>query len=470
MDWKTFFKDKKITVMGLGLLGRGIGDVAFLAKCGAELIVTDLKTKEQLADSLNKLKKYKNIKFTLGGHDFADFRDRDFILKAAGVPLDSPYIAEAEKNKIPIKMSTALFVKFAKEIGAKIVGITGTRGKTTTTYLIYEILKKAKNRVHLGGNIKGVSTLAMLPKIKKGDIVVLELDSWQLQGFGVEKMSPDVSVFTNILPDHLNYYKGDKKLYFEDKANIYKFQTDRDIFVAGEQMRSFVENGYEMKNKKITVGVKDFPNNWKMKILGEHNKYNASLSIAVARVLLVPEDVIKKTVENFKGVEGRMELVKIFKGVKIYNDTTATTPDATVAALKALSTRHETRGRGHETRNTRHEARDNKSGLEKNIILIMGGADKNLDMSGLLEEIPKYCKKVVMLEGSGTERISNFQFLISNQFPISKFSNLGDALKEAIEYADKGDIILFSPAFTSFGMFKNEYDRGEQFNAIVNSL
>ena len=188
-----YFKDKKITVMGLGLLGRGVGDAEFLAKNGADLIVIDLKIKKQLKTSLDRLKRFKNIKYTLGKHKLQDFRRRDMILKSAGVPLDSPYIKEAKKNKIPIEMSASLFTKLS---GAKIIGVTGTRGKTTVTYMIYQILKKAKKRVFLGGNIKGVSTLALLGKVKKGDTVVMELDSWQLQGFGDSKISPHIAVFT----------------------------------------------------------------------------------------------------------------------------------------------------------------------------------------------------------------------------------------------------------------------------------
>ena len=161
MSYKDYFENKKITVMGLGVLGRGVGDTKFLAECGADLIVTDLKNAEDLKESLEELKDFPNIQFVLGEHRLEDFRNRDFILKAAGVPLDSPYITEAKKNNIPIKMSTALFAELS---GALTIGITGTRGKSTTTQLIYEIIKKGygRRKVFLGGNIRGVSTLALL--------------------------------------------------------------------------------------------------------------------------------------------------------------------------------------------------------------------------------------------------------------------------------------------------------------------
>ena len=195
-NYHDYFRGKKITVMGLGLLGRGLGDVKFLAECDADLIVTDLKTEAQLASSLRGLGDFKNITYHLGGHDLADFANRDLILKAAGVPFDSPFIAAARQNGIPIVMSAALFVQLAAPLGVKIIGVTGTRGKSTVTHLIHHILQEGLNhsegvvgrtirpkRIVLGGNVRGVSTLALLKEVKSGDLVVLELDSWHFQGF-----------------------------------------------------------------------------------------------------------------------------------------------------------------------------------------------------------------------------------------------------------------------------------------------
>lgn len=237
MFTKDYFKGKKITIIGLGILGRGVGDAEFLAKNGADLIVTDLKNKKELKVSLNRLKKFKNIKYILKKHRIQDFRNKDMILKSAGVPLDSIYIKEAKKNKILIEMSASLFAKLSD---ATIIGVTGTRGKSTVTHIIYEILKSrvaldktrkglpfTRRRVFLGGNVKGISTLALLGKVNPpagGDIVIMELDSWQLQEFGESKISPHISVFTNLLADHMNYYKGNMAKYFKDKTNIYKYQ------------------------------------------------------------------------------------------------------------------------------------------------------------------------------------------------------------------------------------------------------
>ena len=193
-----------------------------------------MKTEEQLASSLKKLSQFSNIKYVLGKHELTDFAGKDMIIKAAGVPLDSIYIAEARKNDIPIEMDASLFVKLAE--GVVIVGVTGTRGKSTVTHLIYEILKEAfkktKRKVFLGGNVRGLANLPLLKKVKTSDVVVMELDSWQLQGFGEAKISPNIAVFTTFLPDHQNYYKNDMDKYFADKANIYRWQKEGDWLIS----------------------------------------------------------------------------------------------------------------------------------------------------------------------------------------------------------------------------------------------
>src|SRR3989338_5869732 len=187
VDASAHFRGKKITIMGLGLLGRGVGDARYLAECGAELIVTDLKSREQLAESVAQLKSFPNIQFVLGEHRLEDFRGRDLILKAAGIPLDSPYIAEAKKNKIPVRMSADLFAEIS---GVPIIGVTGTRGKSTVAHMIYEILKTGLGLNHsegmvgrttpykgvvLGGNVRGVSTLPLLHEVTPEHISLLFL-------------------------------------------------------------------------------------------------------------------------------------------------------------------------------------------------------------------------------------------------------------------------------------------------------
>ncbi|HVV39363.1 MAG TPA: UDP-N-acetylmuramoyl-L-alanine--D-glutamate ligase [Candidatus Paceibacterota bacterium] len=439
--WKDYFKGKRITVMGLGLLGRGVGDAAFLAPLCAELMVTDLKSEAELADSLRQLKDFKNITFHLGGHQLIDFQNRDLILKAAGVPLDSLYIAEAKKNNTPVRMSADLFMELS---GVTSVGITGTRGKSTVTHMLAHILKTAGKKVLLGGNVRGVSTLALLPEATPEAIAVLELDSWQCQGLADGKLSPHVAVFTTFLPDHMNYYKNDMRLYFADKANIFLYQKPTDMLVVGEQVAPLIkEYGYQDKvvAQTVTAGVKDIPAQWHLKVPGEHNRYDAGVAAAAARVLGINDNTIKEALESFEGVPGRLQFIREVRGIKIYNDTTATVPEATIAALEALDPND-----------------------KKNVVLIMGGADKGLDMSRLVATIPRHCKKVLLLAGTGSERIKS-------ELPNSLiYQTTTDAVSAALAAATTGDIILLSPAFASFGMFKNEYDRGEQFNAIVAAL
>jgi len=436
MDVSAHFRGKKITLMGLGLLGRGVGDARFLAECGAELIVTDLKTKEQLASSLEILHSFPTISYTLGEHKIEDFRGRDLVIKAAGVPLDSPFIAEARKNGTPVRMSTDLFAELA---GIPIIGVTGTRGKTTTTYLISETLTKAGKKVLLGGNIRGVSTLAFLSEATPEHVGVFELDSWQLQGFGEAHLSPQIAVFTTFFPDHLNYY-ANLDDYLADKAYIFLNQSAEDTLILGPQCADLIQTKYGSSIKSKVIIPEALPGEWTLKMPGEHNRYNASLALAAARAYGIEDEVSKEAIEQFNGVAGRLEFIREYNGVKIYNDTTATTPDATLVALKALSNG------------------------EPNIVLIMGGADKELDMRPLLEEIPIYCKSVVLLSGSGTSLIA------PHLADAPLYDDLSSALTDALRRTTSGDVLLFSTAFSSKGMFKNEYDRGDEFNRLVQAL
>ena len=443
MDASAHFRGKKITVMGLGLLG-GVGDIAYLAESGADVIATDLKNEAELEPSLDVLKRFQNIRYTIGRHDLADFRDRDLIIKAPSTPIDSVYIAEARKNDIPITMWSALFAQFAREAGATIIGVTGTRGKSTVTAMIASILRAEGKKVVEGGNVQGTSVLTQLANVSQDTVAVLELDSWKLQGWGEAKISPNIGVFTTFYPDHLNYYAENMDAYLADKANIFLFQKPEDTLILGKQCAPTVIEKYgdKIESKTIVVDELKLPDTWILSIPGMHNRYNASLALAAARALDIPDDVSRRALETFSGVPGRLELIAEKNGVKIYNDTTSTTPEATNVAITALSDV----GRG-----------------TSYIILIMGGTDKGLDMSALLAKLPEL-KRVILLAGSGTERIRG-------ELPDSPVYNaLASAVEDAFAHAEAGNIILFSPAFTSFGMFKNEFDRGDQFNALVQKL
>ena len=440
MDLSAYFKGKKITVMGLGLLGRGVGDARYLASMGAELIVTDLKSAEELATSVAELESFPNVTFVLGEHRLEDFRHRDFILKAAGVPLDSSYIAEARKAGIPVKMSASWFKELS---GIPVIGITGTRGKSTVTHMLHAILAAAGGKVLLGGNVRGVSTLALLEEATPEHSALFELDSWQLQGFGEDHMSPELAIFTTFYPDHLSYYGGDIDLYLADKANIFLYQKPDDVLILGEQMALTVIDKYEhqIASKIQVAGEKTLPEGLELLVPGIHNRYDAGLALAAARVLGVDDAISRKALESFLGIPGRLELVALKDGVSFYNDTNSTTPEATIVALHALA---------------------EEGGARINLIL--GGHDKGLDMKNLVELIGESTKHVSLLSGTGTERLKEFL----PDAPV--FDSLELALEDARSHAVPGDVVLLSPAFSSFGMFVNEYDRGDQFTALVKAL
>src|SRR3989338_9228675 len=400
--YEQFFKGKRVTLLGLGLLGRGVGDAEFLAQCKAEVLVTDKKTEAELAESVARLKKYPNVRFKLGGHDTEDFRNADMVLKAAGVRLDSPEIAAARAAGVAVAMSTALFAKYAMEEGAKIVGVTGTRGKSTVSHMIHHVLIRANKHTVLGGNVRGISTLAQLPEVTADTVAVLELDSGQLQGFGDLKISPHISVFTNLMPDHQNYYK-DMDEYFPEKI----------------------------------------PSDWKLRVVGEHNRENASFANAALEALGLSDEEIQAGLESFEGVEGRLQFVCEINGVKIYNDNNATTPEATIAALRALG---------------------------DNMTLIVGGSEKGLALGELVSEVKKRVSHVILLTHpnyKGSARLA--ESLRNADIPYEEARELSAAVTSALENTNTGTI-LFSPAFASFGMFKNEYERNDQLLEIVRRM
>lgn len=434
MDAFSYFRGKRVTLMRVGLLGRGVKDAAYLAEAGAEVLVVDDAPQAVMQPSVDALKGYSNIRFKFGPYDLNDFKNCDMVLKGAGAALDSPEIAEAKKNSIPVRMSADLFAELS---GAQVIGVTGTRGKSTVAHMLYAILKEAGRPTLLGGNVRGVSNLQLLREATPEHIAVLELDSWQLQGWGDAKMSPHIAVFTTFYPDHLNYYHDNLDAYLADKANIFLNQKSEDTLVIGSQCAELVQEKYHGHISSKIVTPPELPSEWILAIPGVHNRYNAALALAAARALDITDETSREVLGAFAGVPGRLELIREVNGVKIYNDTTATTPEATLVALSALD--------------------------PARTVLIMGGTDKGLDMDALVARLSEV-KKVVLLAGSGIDRIKN-------ELPgTSIYGSIDEAVTEAFELTEPGDTILFSPAFASFGMFKNEYDRGDQFNALINKL
>jgi UDP-N-acetylmuramoylalanine--D-glutamate ligase len=298
------------------------------------------------------------------------------------------------------------------------------------TQLVAHILASSGLRVFLGGNIRGMANLPLLKALEEGDYLVLELDSWQLQGFGDLKISPHISIFTSFMDDHMNYYKDNKELYFNDKAHIYRHQKEYDVLIASPQAAQEIRARDKVD---ITIPEGTF---FEMNLIGEHNQVAARLAYEAASQCGLSEEEIKNAIKTFPGVEGRLQNLGLCgkeKNIRVFNDNNATTGDATIAAIDAIN----------ETYN-------------KKPILILGGTDKGLSLASLEETILIGVKTCVYLEGTGTSRLN-----LPKEY---MFETLLECVEKAFELAQDGDIILFSPAFASFSKhFNNEYERNDDF-------
>lgn len=447
-----YFKGKRVTVMGLGLLGRGLGDAAYIAEAGAvHVIVTDLKSEAELATSVAELAQWSNVIFHLGGHREDDFRKSDLVVVAAGVPMDSPYLTIAREAGVRLVQSAALFAEISR---VPIIGVTGTRGKSTVTHMIHHVLSVATGEeVLLGGNVRGVSNLQLLKEVKEDSLCVMELDSWQLQGFGWAGISPQIAVFTNFMDDHLNYYsRGGKTydeamdLYFADKAQIFLHQEESGVFVTTPAVFERAKKlAGTLGQEVVLADASVLPEDMLLAMPGEHNRLNAALAYEALKAAGLTEEEIFDGLASFPGVPGRLELAAEVNGVKIYNDNNATTPTATAAGINAVA-------------------------HGKNVILIMGGADKQLDTTPLEEAIAAHVKALVLIPGTGTNTF--LKTIETAAIPVNykSVTSLEEALAVARSIAVAGDTVLFSPAFASFGMFKNEYERNDLFIKLVHEL
>lgn len=442
------FKGKKVTVMGLGIVGGGVGVVKFLVKAKAKVLVTDLKSKKELASSLKKIKKLP-VKFVLGEHRAKDFISTDLIIKNPGVPDNSIYLKIAKRNKVPIETDVGIFFELCP---APIIGVTGTKGKSTVATLIYSLLKIKYPNVILAGNI-GTSPLESLQKITKSSKVVLELSSWQLEGLESHKKSPQIAIITNIYPDHLNRYKGFRE-YIDSKKIIFLFQNAKDLLFLNYDDPVVRKFSKKAKSKVHFFSEKRMPQDLRevfssLKIVGDHNISNALAASFVAKLYGISPENIQKVIKNFKNPAGRQEYIGESKGVKYFNDTTATMPSAVIAAIKTISQRFP----------------------RSRIILIAGGQDKELDYKKLAKEISKKVSNLILFQGTASAKIKKeIKRLKEPQSVSLDVSSMEKAVKMASKLANKGDIVLLSPSAASFNLFKNEFDRGKQFNKAVKKL
>jgi UDP-N-acetylmuramoylalanine--D-glutamate ligase len=440
LDPRSIFRGKKITIMGLGLLGRGLGDALFFIKCGAHVTITDLKTAEQLAPSVARLKGLP-AKLRLGGHDPKDFSSADMVLRNADVPRSSPFLKIAAENDVPVEMDESLF---CKHFPGRVVGITGTRGKTTTTTLVHRILETGGTRAHLAGNILGTATLPLLNEAGPDDTVVLELSSWQLQGFHDSRISPNVSLFTNIFPDHLNRYSGMDE-YIHDKKAIYLYQEDGDACLFNGDQPETAGLAEEAPARTEFFSVDQLPRDWAIRLPGRHNLANIAAATRMTMLLGVSEHAIRSAVEDFRGIEHRLQYLGEKDGIQFVNDSTSTTPVAGCAALDSF---------------------DNKR-----ILLIAGGSDKKLDLTPFAQAAAARTAGIALLEGDATEKLRTGIVNAGGESKIfGRFDDLKAAVHRLLKEAGNGDLILFSPGCASFGMFRNEYHRGDTFIETVREI
>lgn len=460
------FKGKKITVMGLGLHGGGTATVAFLSALGAKLVVTDLKTKEELAPSLEKLGNLENVEYVFGQHRVEDFTNVDMVIKNPSVPWTNKHIKLALEKNIPVEMDASLFFQLCKN---PIVGITGTKGKTTTSALIFEILKEAgKNPVRAGSG--QVAVLDKLKDLKEDSTVVFELSSWRLSALGRIRKSPQVAVLTNIYPDHLNYYKTMEE-YIADKKYIFSNQKPEDFCVINwdneylqkmepeikSQIIKFSEKRIgEGKFAYLNEGIVYFNDGTEEKevirvseitLKGSHNISNILAAVGAGCAMGAKIEQIKKGIQNFHGLPHRLEFVRELGGVKYYNDTSATTPESAIAGINSFS---------------------------EPIVLIAGGSDKNLEMSEWGKIIAEKAKSVIFLKGAGTDKIISVMKKNAGEEAENKEFKIVDSMEKAVESAraeaNQGDVVLLSPGAASFGLFTNEFDRGDKFRETVKKL
>jgi UDP-N-acetylmuramoylalanine--D-glutamate ligase len=446
---------KRVLVMGLGLQGSGMASARYAAQQGAQVRVTDMKSPEVLAPSVQALAGLP-IEFVLGQHREEDFRWAEIVIRNPGVPWTSPYIRLAQEHGAQIEMEIGLFFLACP---GRIIGITGTRGKTTTTSLLYEILRASGAHTQIGGNVAGVETLSLLPQISAETQVILELSSWQLEGLLPHKISPSVAVMTNIYPDHLNTYTGMDE-YAEAKANIFRHQRPSDIAIfnydnpwtrrfgeeaPGNVWFTSLERGGSFKRGSTQIDPFIFTQTL---LAGQHNLENILLATTTARVLGISDEIIAATVQQFHSVAHRLAFVRQINNVRYINDSSSTSPVAGQVALEAF---------------------------DAPIVLIAGGNTKHLPLERWPERIVQRCREVILLSGSGTdELVPAIQQEAERQNcknPVHGiFDDYRQALESASQLAQPGDILLFSPGFTSFGMFLNEFDRGDKFVAYVQAL
>lgn len=451
------FRNKKIAILGFGIEGQSVAD--YLIGRADSIMVLDEKNASEFDSNIIKSYEGRGITFSFG--KIADLKEFDVAFRSPGINPASKYILDAKHSGVMISSATKLFFELCP---AEIIGVTGTKGKGTTSTLIYEMLKEAGEDVYLGGNI-GNPPLEFLDKLDKDSKVVLELSSFQL--IDLEK-SPHMAVMLMTTVEHLDYHK-DVYEYIDAKRNIFKYQsaddyaivnqdypasnesdivTEAKVYKVSRENKVFSEGSFIIKDDlvlKINDTEKTIIKIDDIALPGKHNLENAAAASMVAVISGVDIPTIKHVLKTFKGLPHRIEHVATVRGVSYYDDSFSTTPETAIAAIESFS---------------------------EPKILILGGSSKNSDFTELGEVISN-SDSIKAIIGIG-EEWSLINAEIKNQKSKIKIiegcKNMEEVIKTASEIAEVGDVVLLSPACASFDMFKNYKDRGEKFKEEVNRL
>lgn len=457
-EFENSLKSKKVAIIGLGV--SNIPLIDYMYEKGALVTIFDNRIEEELSEEIvNKINNY-NFKYIGGEDNLKELKGFNIIFRSPScLPTRSELKAEKERGAV-VTSEIEMLMKLAP---CRIIGVTGTEGKTTTSSIIYAIVKEAGYTCYLGGNI-GNPIFTKLNTINENDIIVLEMSSFQLMHMDV---SPNISLVTNIFPDHLNVHK-DMDEYIDSKKNIFMHQNSDDLVVLNYDnaiTRNFerdvkgnvvffsskedLDDGYiyDKNSGNIVLcknGVKtNIINKSDIKLRGIHNYENICAALAVTASLVDTKTQVK-AIKEFIGVEHRLEFVREIVGVKYYNDSIGTSPASTIAGLNAF---------------------------DENIVLLAGGSDKGLDYTEIGEKIAEKVGTLILC--GPTSKIiekATKDALHGKQINIIYVKNMQEAVLKAKENAKPGDIVLLSPASASFDLYKNFAERGNIFKEIVNKI
>ena len=491
-DYKYEFAGKTVLVMGLGRFGGGVDVARFAHGAGAKVIVTDLASAEQLSDSLSRLRDLDGIEFHLGLHDPADFEQADIVVANPAVPGDNKFLQIARQANRFVTSQISIFFELCP---ARIIGITGANGKSTTTSLTAHLLKNTTSdnviaspsttlrinsakqsqatqytlrdtqyeKVWLSGNIGNQPLLTTIEKIDPNDLVVLELSSFQLEQLAEIQKAPHVALLANLTPNHLDRH-GTFENYCSAKENIFKYQKPEDdrpavsIFNAEDKIGAGWFEKYKNDAGRICIkfsadDVSDELRNC-FALPGRANLSNLAAAMAIAKYFGAEDDRIKDCLPEFKALPHRLELVEEIRGVRWYNDSKATTPEGAITALDAF---------------------------DQPIIIIAGGYDKNLPFDKLGKKIAQKAKAAILIgttapkidsaiNNAKTSLRTKRRNLNQQDTKVELVNSLSEALQSAIQFAVTGDVVLLSPACASYDMFENYEQRGMEFIKMVKSL